>query len=143
MQLENCECGENDHQSPRYPLCKLNPNNIIRNKTSKSCKCGSTTHRRTSYHNCPLNKRFVRNSQANQTNTLDDYIEITNNQILDNPEVPIVNDEYDEENDNHIHNDNNENDNTIDNANQFFINNQNNFNTNETHVFQMYFILFN
>ena len=54
---------------------------IQKQKHPKTCKCGGTTHLRTTYRFCPKNKRFAQNSQANQTNTLDEYIHILNNQI--------------------------------------------------------------
>ena len=67
-----CLCGSNSHKNNRSIFCPLNTNQ--RDITvQKSCLCGSNTHLRRSHKDCPLNMKLIRNSQANQIQSIEDF----------------------------------------------------------------------
>ena len=75
---DQCECGENDHETTRFPLCRLNINNRPQQDENViRCRCGSTTHQRITFTNCPLNRRFPQNSQVNRISNLEDIIDLS------------------------------------------------------------------
>jgi hypothetical protein len=85
------QCGADDHETTRHPLCPLNSSTQAKQTQSsnKNCKCGSSTHLRTSYKNCRLNKRFIDNTQANQIQSIDDLNDVilTETNIINNNQV--------------------------------------------------------
>ena len=86
-----CQCGADDHETTRHPLCPLNSSLQTKQTQSSTnkCRCGSSTHSRTNYKYCRLNKRFIENTQANQIHSIDDLIEViqTETNIIRNNQV--------------------------------------------------------
>ena len=68
--------------APKNPFDQTTFDKIFYNnsKTSlvplkKNCKCGSNSHQRTSHNNCRLNNKLTKNTQANQMDSIEDYID--------------------------------------------------------------------